>query len=228
MFLFDYWLVLAVAGLLVIGMLAAFIECRISGKGQVIDAAITDGSASLMSVCHSLAGLGTWCTSRQSNLLDGGAPFYRVYETSDGKFVSIGSIEPQFYALLLEKVGIDPNDLANRQDDSKWPALSEELAKIFRTRTQAEWCSLLEGTDACFAPVLDYDTAPSHPHNAARGTYVNINGLIQPAPAPRFSRSECDTPAGPKPEGSDTDAVLRDCGFSDAEIHTLRSANVLS
>lgn len=205
---------------LVAGMLAALVERGRSGKGQVVDAAITDGVASLMSICQGLAAAGSWQPVRESNLLDGGAPFYAVYETADGAFVAIGSIEPQFYELLIEKTGLDlrPED---QFDATTWPQQAEALAAMFRTRTQAEWCELLEGSDVCFAPVLDFQRAPQHPHNRRRGTYFSAAGIEQPAPAPRFSRTPSDQPMSPKKAGADTEKVLRGLGMTDAEIQSL-------
>ncbi len=209
---------------LVIGMLAACVECQSSGQGQVIDAAITDGSASLMSMFHGLAALGAWTPKRASNLLDGGAHFYNVYETADSKFVSVGAIEPQFYRLLVAKAQLDPDEFAGADDAARWPSRTQALARVFRTRTQQEWCELLEGTDACFAPVIDFEQAPQHPHNQARQTYVEIAGTVQPAPAPRFSRTNCPTPQQPVAAGSDTASVLARLGYSDEKIRALRSS----
>jgi alpha-methylacyl-CoA racemase len=213
---------------LVMGMLAALYEAQRSGKGDVIDAAITDGSASLMSMFHSMDKLGAWIPERGSNMLDGPAPFYDVYETSDGRFVSIGSIEPQFYALLVEKTGVDPEAFANSYDKSQWPQMKERLIEVFKTKSQAQWCELMEGTDLCFAPVLNYREAPAHPHNAARNTYIDIDGLTQPAPAPRFARSDCATPSSPSSEGADTQEVLTQWGFSEQEITALGVDGALS
>ena len=213
---------------LVTGILAALLESRQSGKGQVIDAAVTDGSASLMSVFHGWKDLGFWSEKRHSNLLDGAAYHYDVYETADGKFVSIGALEPQFYALLVEKAGLDEELFGKQAGPEQWPALKEQLAIVFKQRSRREWCELLEGSDACFAPVLDFTEAPAHPHNQARGTYVTIGGVDQPAPAPRFSRSECGLPGEGRAEGADTEAVLRESGFSDAEIAALRDSGALT
>lgn len=213
---------------LVTGILAALLESRQSGKGQVIDAAITDGSASLMSVFHGFKALGFWSEKRHSNLLDGAAYHYDVYETADGKFVSIGALEPQFYALLVEKAGLDEELFGEQAGPEQWPALKEKLATVFKQRSRQEWCELLEGSDACFAPVLDFTEAPAHPHNHARGTYVTIGGVDQPGAAPRFSRSECQLPGKPRAEGADTEAVLGEAGFSDTEIAALRDAGALT
>lgn len=213
---------------LVIGILAALLEARTSGQGQVIDAAITDGSASLMSVFHGWESVGFWTRNRHSNLLDGAAYHYDVYETSDEKFISIGSLEPQFYSLLVEKAGLDIDKFGKQAARDQWPALKNRLSEVFKQRSQQEWCDLLEGTDACFAPVLDFTEAPEHRHNRARGTYVNIAGVEQPAPAPRFSRTECEIPEEPHAEGADTRAVLVRYGFSEAEIAELRKAGALT
>lgn len=212
---------------LVIGMLAAYIECQSSGQGQVIDAAITDGSASLMSMFHGLAAHGAWTPRRGSNLLDGGAHFYNVYETADNKFVSVGAIEPQFYRLLVEKAQLDPDEFADADDAALWPSKIQALARVFRSRTQQQWCELLEGTDACFAPVIDFEHAPLHPHNQARDTYVEIGGVVQPAPAPRFSRSACETPRQPVAAGSNTASVLSGLGYSDEKIRALQSSGAI-
>ncbi|MDJ0918296.1 MAG: CaiB/BaiF CoA-transferase family protein [Woeseiaceae bacterium] len=193
---------------LVVGILAALLEVRSSGKGQVIDAAITDGTASLMSMFRTMDKLGVWTPERESNLLDGAVPYYNVYKTADAKFISIGSYEPQFYALLIEKAGLDPAVFKDRDNPSRWPDMKARLAAVFVAKTRDEWCEILEGTDVCFAPVLDYREAPDHPHNQARETYIKVGGVTQPAPAPRFSRSECSTPSSPPEIGADTDAIL--------------------
>jgi len=206
---------------LVMGMLAALNERNQSGKGQVIDAAITEGTASLMSVFYSLYNMGQWTPSRASNLLDGGAHFYDTYETVDGKFISIGSIEPQFYQLLIEKAELDSELFANQNDSNNWPELKKTFELVFRAKTRDQWCELLEGSDTCFAPVLDFTEAPQHPHNIARSTFIEINGAVQPGIAPKFSRSNCVMPAAPKAEGSDTESVLNNLGLSEGEIQHL-------
>ena len=213
---------------LVMGMLAALLEVQKSGKGQVIDAAVTDGSASLMSMFFTLKKLGAWTTQRQNNLLDGGTPFYGAYCTLDDKFISLGPIEPQFFAILVDKAGLDPDMIAAHTDPSRWAELKNALTTLFKSKTREQWCDLLEGSDACFAPVLDFTEAYKHPHNKARNTFIEINGLRQPAPAPRFSRTECHTPAAPHKEGADTETILSDWGFSDAAIAALRSSGALS
>ena len=213
---------------LVMGMLAALLEVQKSGKGQVIDAAVTDGSASLMSMFFTLKKLGAWNTKRENNLLDGGTPFYGAYCTLDDKFISLGPIEPQFFAILVDKAGLDPDMLAAHMDPLRWAELKNALTTLFKSKTREQWCDLLEGSDACFAPVLDFTEAYKHPHNKARNTFIEINGLRQPAPAPRFSRTECNTPSAPHKEGADTEAILSDWGFSDAAIAALRSSGALS
>lgn len=213
---------------LVMGVLAALLEARSSGEGQVIDTAITDGSANLMSMFHGWEKLGLWRRDRYSNLLDGAAYYYDVYETADGRYISIGPLEAKFYALLVDKAGLDPEQFAEQAGADEWPQLKRQLAEVFRQRTRREWCDLLEGTDVCFAPVLDFGEAPQHPHNRARDTYISIDGVEQPAPAPRFTRTICDTPAAPHAEGADTDIVLREIGFSDADIDELREAGILT
>ncbi|MFN0118889.1 MAG: CaiB/BaiF CoA transferase family protein [Blastocatellia bacterium] len=175
--------------MLAFGIVCALLEAAKSGKGQVVDAAMTDGSASLMAIIYGLRAMGAWTNDRGANMLDGGAHFYDTYECADGRYVSIGSIEPQFYALLLEKSGLDDPAPRSYMDKQRWPELKERLAAAIKTKTRDEWCALMEGTDICFAPVLDLDEAPVHPHNVARGTFVTIDGVTQPAPAPRFSRT---------------------------------------
>ena len=174
---------------LVVGVLAALLEASKSGKGQVVDAAMCDGAASLMSMFFDLAAAGRWREARESNFLDGGAHFYGVYECACGNFISIGSIEPQFYALLRQLAGLSSDDFDQQMDRKAWPELKQKLADVFKTRTREEWCKIMEGTDVCFAPVLTMSEAPDHPHMAARQIFVNRHGVTQPAPAPRFSRT---------------------------------------
>ncbi|MFA5628356.1 MAG: CaiB/BaiF CoA-transferase family protein [Thiohalomonadaceae bacterium] len=213
---------------LVIGMLAALLESRTSGKGQVIDAAITDGSAHLMSFFYTLNQLGLWNTSRERNLLDGGTPFYGTYQTADNKFVSVGPIEPPFFAEMVSRAGLPESFIKNQNNPAKWPEMKDALIDTFKSKTRDEWVEIFEGSDACVAGILDYEEAPSHPHNQARNTYIEINGVQQPAPAPRFSRSVCETPSPPSAEGSDTEIVLSQWGFSDKEIADMKSTGALS
>lgn len=199
---------------LALGICAALLEAQRSGQGQVIDAAITDGTASLMAVMFGLRASGIWTDDRDANLLDGGAHFYDVYETSDGKYVSIGSIEPQFYALLLEKLGVkDDAAFGAHMIKPEWPALSEKVAAIIKTKTRDEWTALMEGTDVCFAPVLTMGEAPSHPHNVARGTFTTIDNVVQPAPAPRFSRTPSAIQGPAAAPGAHTEEVLSGWGI---------------
>jgi alpha-methylacyl-CoA racemase len=174
---------------LVVGVLAALLEAKQSGKGQVVDAAMCDGAASLMSMFFDLAASGHWTEQRESNFLDGGAHFYGVYECACGRFISIGSIEPQFYALLREHAGLSDTAFDAQMDRAAWPALKQNLTAIFRSKTRDEWCAIMEGSDICFAPVLTMAEAPQHPHMAARDVFITRHGLTQPAPAPRFSRT---------------------------------------
>jgi alpha-methylacyl-CoA racemase len=174
---------------LVVGVLAALLEAKTSGRGQVVDAAMCDGAASLMSFFFDMTAIGRWTEGRESNFLDGGAHFYGVYECACGQFISIGSIEPQFYALLRQLAGLSDNGFDAQMDRAAWPTLRRKLADIFKTKTRDEWCKIMEGTDVCFAPVLTMAEAPLHPHMAARKTFVNRHGVTQPAPAPRFSRT---------------------------------------
>lgn len=199
---------------LALGVCAALLEAQRSGKGQVVDAAITDGAASLMGVMYGLRASGIWNDERDANLLDGGAPFYDVYETADGKYVTIGSLEPQFYALLLEKLELKDDPLfAAQMDRSQWPTMSAKLASVIKTKTRDEWTALMEGTDVCFAPVLTMGEAPSHAHNVARGAFTEVAGVTQPAPAPRFSRTPGAIQGPAAAPGADTEKVLADWGI---------------
>ncbi|HEY0526514.1 MAG TPA: CaiB/BaiF CoA-transferase family protein [Stellaceae bacterium] len=208
--------------LLAFGMVCALLETSRSGKGQVVDAAMIDGAALLMMMIVGLRAGELWSDRRGENVLDGGAPWYDAYETADGGYVTIGAIEGRFYAQLLDRLGLAGEALPAQHDRAGWPLLRERFAAVLRTRTRDEWCSRLEGSDVCFAPVLTIGEAPRHPHHRARGAFVEIDGIVQPAPAPRFSRTAPDVPAGAPAPGADTDAVLRDWGFADAEIARLR------
>jgi len=208
--------------LLAFGMVCALLERVRSGKGQVVDAAMVDGAAALMTVFHAAQQSGFWSDVPGTNLLDTGAPFYDVYETADGKHVAIGAIEPQFYAKLLELTGLASEALPGQLDREQWPRLRERLRTVFRTRTRDAWSQLLEGSDACFAPVLTMAEAREHPANRARGVFVEVAGVAQPAPAPRFSRTPAAVERAPSKPAADTDAVLADWGFSSADIARLR------
>lgn len=213
--------------LLAFGIVCALFETQRSGKGQVIDAAMVDGSAALMAMIYGLRASGFWADERGVNLLDSGAHFYDAYETSDGKYISIGSIEPQFYELLLQHTGIADPDFKNQLDQNKWPQFKEKLCEIFKTKSRDEWCDIMEGTDVCFAPVLSLDEAPEHPQNQERNTFIEVNGVRQPSPAPRFSRTPPEIKHPPPEPGEHTEAVLRDFGFSTKEIETLRRAEAI-
>lgn len=212
---------------LVVGVLAALLEAQKSGEGQVVDTAMVDGAAHLMSLFFGLKASGMWKNERGANLLDGGAHFYAVYETSDGKHVSIGSIEAKFYAELLEKTGLDPADLPPQMNPESWPVIKDKLAVIFKTKTRDEWTEIMEGTDICFAPILDLDEAPDHPHMKARGTFVDVEGVVQPGPAPRFSRTPAGVRQPPSIPGADTEEGLSAWGFTADEIADLRAKNAV-
>ena len=213
--------------LLAFGLVCGLLEAQKSGKGQVVDAAMVDGAAALMAMFFTMGAAGAFKDQRGTNLLDGGAHFYDTYETSDGKHICIGSIEPQFYALLVEKAGLDKERFAPQMDPSRWPELKAELSDVFKSKTRDQWCEIMEGSDVCFAPVLSIFEAPEHPHNKARASYVELDGLVQPAPAPRFSRTApAVSHASPKP-GQDSVAVLQECGFSAEEIAALEHRGVI-
>ena len=208
---------------LAFGLVCAMLEAQKSGHGQVVDTAMVDGAAVLMGMFFTMHGSGVFKTERGTNLLDGGAHFYGSYETLDGKYVSIGSIEPQFYSLLLEKAGLDHEKYGAQMDQSRWDELKVDLTEVFKSKTRDEWCSIMEGTDVCFAPILSLDEVRDHPHNAARNSFIEIDGMVQPAPAPRFSRTEADVPHGSRAPGQDSRQVLQEVGYSDAEIDELFS-----
>jgi alpha-methylacyl-CoA racemase len=211
--------------LLALGVLAALLEAGRSGRGQVVDAAMVDGVALLTTELHELLAAGLWTDRRGANLLDGAAPFYGVYETADGRHLAVGALEPRFYAELLERVGLGGDELPDQLDQAGWPALRERLADVFRTRTRDDWCRLLEGTDACVAPVLSLLEAPTHPHNQARGTFVEVGGVTQPAPAPRFSRTPTAHPT-PAPT-TDPDQTLTAWGVPPARVAHLLASGAL-
>ena len=214
--------------ILAYGIACALVESKSSGQGQVVDAAMVDGAAVLTTFIHGLRAMGFWTDERGANLLDTGAHFYDVYECSDSKYVSIGSIEPQFYAELLRLTGVEGEDLPYQMDRSQWPTMKEKFAALFKTKTRDEWCQILESSpDVCFAPVLSMAEAPSHPHNQARETFVDVAGVMQPAPAPRFSRTPGAIRRPPPHAGQHTDEALADWGFSADEITKLREAGAI-
>jgi alpha-methylacyl-CoA racemase len=210
---------------LAFGIVCGILEARTSGKGQVVDAAMTDGAASLMSVFYGMLASGYWRDERGVNLLDSGAHFYGTYETKDGKYIAIGSLEPQFYRQLLEKMGITDPEFDAQMERSRWPALKQKLAAVICTKTRDEWDAMLLGGDVCYAPVLSLVEAPKHPHNAARNTFIEVDGVTQPAPAPRFSRTAPEVRHGPSP--ADSEAGLSAWGISEEEIAALRVAEAI-
>jgi alpha-methylacyl-CoA racemase len=219
--------------LLAVGVLAALVERQRSGLGQVVDAAMVDGSALLTSFLYGLRARGGWRDERGVNLLDGGAPFYDTYPTADGKYVAVGALEPQFYAALLAGLGLADAELPGQLDVAGWPVLRERFAEVFARRTRDEWAEVFAGTDACVAPVLSQAEAPAHPHNVARGLFTDVGGIPQPGPAPRFSRSGVGPPAPPVRPGTHTDAVLGgaepgELGLSAAQIAELRASGVVA
>jgi alpha-methylacyl-CoA racemase len=213
---------------LAFGLMAGVIQARETGKGQVVDCAMSDGAASLMAMFYGMKGAGIWKEERRKNLLDGGAHFYDTYKCSDGKWISIGSIEPQFYALLLEKTGINDPEFQKQHDRSVWPDLRQKLANVIAQKTRDEWTEIMGGTDVCFAPILDLDEAPKHPHNAARQTFVEVAGVMQPAPAPRFSATPGAIQGPPPAIGAHDQEALSDWGFSDSDIGALKTAGALA
>lgn len=213
---------------LAFGLLAGVIHARASGQGQVIDCAMSDGAASLMAMFYGFKAGGGWKEERRANLLDGGAHFYDTYQCADGKWISIGSIEPQFYALLLEKTGINDPDFAAQMDRGRWDSLREKLGHVIAQKTRDEWCQIMDATDVCFAPVLDLDEAPKHAHNVARQTFLEIDGVVQPAPAPRFSATPGAIQGPPPAVGAHDQQALTDWGFSGEQIADLRTAGALA
>ena len=212
---------------LLTGILAALVERATSEQGQIIDAAMSDGTASLLSPFFGLMAMNMWTTDRFSNRLDGGAFYYGSYECSDGRYISIGSLEPQFYALLLEKAEITDPEFQEQLDEAAWPAKREKLTQLFKTKTRQQWCDIMEGTDVCFAPVLDLKEAPNHPHNIDRKTFVELDGVVQPAPAPRFSRTQGEIQGPAAMAGEHTREVLSAWNFSDQEIGELQAARAI-
>lgn len=216
---------------LVMGILAALFERGRSGMGQVVDAAITDGVISLMGAIQGFQGVGLWDdTQRQANMLDGGSHYYDTYQCADGEWISIGSIEPQFYALLMEKLGLGGGeiDFMAQFDKSQWPALKEQITAAFKTKSRDEWCEIMEGSDVCFAPVLTMSEAPHHHHNKARQSFVEIGGYQQTAPAPRFSRTPGEIQRLPVKPGTDSMEILREMGLDESTIAQLKDSGTVS
>ncbi len=212
---------------LVVGVLAAYIEAQKSGKGQIVDTSMVEGAASLMTPTYGALASGAWVEAREANRLDGGCHHYNVYATSDGEHICIGSNEPQFYQLLLETVGLADANLPAQGDRSHWPAMRDRLAAIFKTKTRAEWTALMEQQDVCFAPVLSMREAPAHPQNQARGTFVTVDGVLQPGPAPRFSRTPSEIARGPAHAGEHSREVLADWGVEPRRIAALLETGAL-
>jgi len=210
---------------LVTGILAAVWEAGRSGRGQVVDAAIVDGASSLTGILHGLLASGRWTDERGVNFLDGGVPWYDTYQTADGEYMAVGALEPKFYAELLDRLGLDAAGLGDRADPATWPALRKAIADAFASRTRAQWAEVFAGSDACVAPVLSLTEAPDHPHLRARGTFVDVGGVRQPAPAPRFSRTETSPPVPPAEPGAHTREILLDAGIAD--IHHLLASGIV-
>ncbi|MCS5676850.1 MAG: CoA transferase [Acidimicrobiales bacterium] len=210
------------------GIVCALLSAQRTGVGQVVDAAMVDGAASLMAFFYGMLHTGFSTPNRGENMLDTGAHFYDVYECSDGEYISLGSIEPQFYAEMVEKLGLDPEDFADQHDRSRWPELKEKVAAVVATRTRDEWDAVLEGTDVCYAPVLAVSEAAEHPHNVARGTFVDIGGIVQPGPAPRLSATPGEVRRPPPHEGQHTDELLAEAGLGDDEVAALRESGAVA
>ncbi len=213
--------------LLAFGVVCALLEAGRSGQGQVVDASMVDGAAAQMALFFGFLASGLWRDQRGCNLVDGGAHFYGCYETADGKWLAVGAIEPQFYAMLLELAGIEDPAFSAQLDRDRWPEFKEKMAAVFRTRTRDEWCSIMEGSDACVAPVLSLAEAPLDPHNVTRGAFVEVAGVVQPAPAPRFSRTPGKVQSPPPTPGGDTESALLDWGFSRQDIEALRTGGAI-
>jgi len=209
------------------GIVCALLEAQRSGRGQVVDAAMTDGAALLMAMQYAMKAGGTWHDARQSNLLDGAAPFYGTYACADGKWLAVGALEPQFHDLFIGKLGLPLAQFADRWDRAAWPRMRAQVAAAFRTRTRAAWCALFEGTDACVAPVLDLDEAPAHPHNVARATFVTQAGTLQPAPAPRFSRTAPAIQGPAARPGEHGAAILADWGIAPERVAALQASGAM-
>ncbi|MFI9637049.1 CaiB/BaiF CoA transferase family protein [Nocardia sp. NPDC051929] len=213
---------------LAFGVVSALLESRTSGRGQVVDAAMVDGSASLMTLFYGLLAAGSWHDERGVNRLDSGAPWYNVYETADGGWISVGANESRFWRNLLDVLGLDESELPDQHDRSGWPRMRERLVEVFRTRTRDEWCAMADGREACLSPVLSLTEAPTHPHLRDRGTFVEVSGVVQPAPAPRFSRTPGAIQRPPAQPGEQTDEVLGDWGFSADAMAELRADGAIA
>jgi len=213
---------------LLFGVLSALFERSQSGKGQVVDAAMVDGVPAMMGLLHSWMAQQQWTSQRESNLLDGGAPFYRCYETAEGKYLSVGPLEPKFFAELIEKAGIVQEHAQNQYDSASWPDKHAEYEAVFLSKNRDEWMKIFDSSDACIAPVLEMDEVESHPHNASRETFVRIDGVLQASPAPRFSRTSPNTPKTPTAVGADSEDILQQLGYNDSDIDQLIQSCVLT
>jgi len=213
--------------LLAFGIMCGMFEAGKSGQGQVVDASMVEGSAALMGMFYGMYAVGFQNNKRGTNLLDGGAHFYDTYETADGKWISIGSIEPQFYALLLKLADIQDEELKNQMAMDRWPDWKEKIAAVFKTKTRDQWCDIMEGTDVCFAPVLSFDEVKDHPHNKSRQSFIEVEGVLQPAPAPRFSRTHPEMRYPPPHMGEHNEEALKDWGFPPEEIESLIANDVI-
>ena len=213
---------------LAFGVCAALLEAKTSGEGQIVDAAMTEGAASLMASIYGMHASGHWSDQREDNVLDGGSYYYGVYETSDGKFVSIGSIEGKFHDELLQLTGLQDASTEERNDQSGWPEKTDRMAEVIKSKTRDEWDEIMLGSDVCYAPVLDLSEAPSHPHNVARGSFVEVDGVVQPAPAPRFSRTPGEVQMPPPSPGQHTAEVLTDWGFSVEDVEKLKDVGAVN
>jgi alpha-methylacyl-CoA racemase len=212
---------------LAVGVLAAVYEASRSGKGQEVDVSMVEGVALLAAGNYGLQAAGLWKNEREANIIDGGAHFYATYETSDGRYISVGAIEVKFYQILLEKIGLADAELPEQMDQSQWPRMREMFAEIFASKTSFQWCELMEGSDACFAPVLRFDEAPLHAHNKERGSFIELDGVVQPGPAPRFSRTIAAADRPPPDMGMDTESALQDWGIETSRIDQLLTDEVI-
>ena len=214
---------------LLFGIMAALFERQASGKGQVIDAAMVDGASALMGLIHTWIARGDWSEARESNLLDGGAPFYyRAYECADGKFLSVGPLEPQFFSELVRLAGLPEDHKPTQMEAQTWPERRAEYARVFARKTRDEWTEIFDGSDACVAPILTWSEAPEHPHLAARGTFTTIDGVTQAAPAPRFDRTPASAPGRPAAPGAETETLLTEAGVDTETLARLRAAGALT
>ncbi|MFT4634105.1 MAG: alpha-methylacyl-CoA racemase [Candidatus Pseudothioglobus sp.] len=213
---------------LAFGMVCAMLEAQKSGTGQIVDTSMVEGASTLMAMFFSMRAAGVWKDDRASNMLDGGAHFYDTYETQDGRYISLGSIEPQFYALLIEKAGLNADEFTPQMDVSRWPQYKDKLAEVFKQKTRDQWTEIMEGTDVCFAPVLSLGEVQDHPHNKARESFVELDGVVQPSPAPRFSRTVPRLTGSSRLAGEDSREVLAAAGYTAAEIESLIEAGAIS